>query len=116
MKTRHQLRPEVPANQSVSKARVFMISSGSTLVALILLCLGWELWLSPLRPGGSWLVLKVLSLLFPLRGILHGRRYTYQWSSMLILTYFAEGIVRAMSESGSASILAATEILFSIGF
>src|SRR4051794_1984022 len=31
-----------------------------SLLALIVLGLAWELWLAPLRPGGSWLVLKVL--------------------------------------------------------
>jgi uncharacterized membrane protein len=28
-----------------------------SLLALIVLCLAWELWLAPLRPGGSWRVL-----------------------------------------------------------
>src|SRR5690606_28653235 len=34
------------------------------LIGLIALGLAWELWLAPLRPGGSWLVLKVIPLLF----------------------------------------------------
>lgn len=87
-----------------------------SLVLLILLCLAWELWLAPLRPGGSWLVLKVLPLLAPLRGVLHGRRYTYQWSSMLILGYFAEGVVRAITESGTGSGLGAVEAALSATF
>ena len=62
-----------------------------SLVGLLALGLAWELWLAPLRPGGSWLVLKVVPLLFPLRGMLHGRRYTYQWVSMLSLLYCLEG-------------------------
>lgn len=85
-----------------------------SLIALILLCLAWELWLAPLRPGGSWLVLKVLPLLAPLFGILRGRRYTYQWSSMLILAYFAEGVVRAWSDTGFSAQLALTEIALSV--
>jgi len=32
-------------------------------------------------------------------GILGGRRYTYQWSSMLVLAYFAEGVTRAWARS-----------------
>jgi len=80
------------------------------LIALILLCVAWELWLAPLRPGGSWLVLKVTPLLFPLLGVLNGRRYTFQWSSMLILVYMAEGIVRAISEEGLSVRLATIEI------
>lgn len=74
-----------------------------SLIALIALCLVWELWLAPLRPGGSWLVLKVLPLLLPLRGVLKGNLYTMQWASMLILLYFMEGAVRAYSDPSPAS-------------
>jgi len=81
---------------------------------LILLCLLWELWLAPLRPGGSWLVLKVLPLLFPLRGALKGSVYTLQWLCMLILLYVMEGIVRAWSDPNPVSAgLAGAEILLS---
>lgn len=90
--------------------------AGATLVALMLLCLAWELWLAPLRPGGSLLALKVLPLVFPLRGILEGRRYTYQWASMLILGYFAEGVMRAWSERGLSQALAACEVALSLAF
>lgn len=74
-----------------------------SLLALIVLCLSWELWLAPLRPGGSWLVLKVVPLLLPLRGVLRGRLYTYQWAAMLSLLYVMEGAVRGMTDPGSAS-------------
>jgi uncharacterized membrane protein len=85
-------------------------------VLLIALCLAWELWLAPLRPGGSWLVLKALPLLAPLRGVWFGRRYTYQWSSMLILVYFTEGVVRCWSERGTSQLLAGAEIVLSLVF
>jgi uncharacterized membrane protein len=90
--------------------------ASATLVALMLLCLAWELWLAPLRPGGSLFALKVLPLVFPLRGILEGRRYTYQWASMLILGYFAEGVMRAWSERGTSQALAACEVALSLAF
>jgi uncharacterized membrane protein len=90
--------------------------ASATLVALMLLCLAWELWLAPLRPGGSLFALKVLPLVFPLRGILEGRRYTYQWASMLILGYFAEGVMRAWSERGTSQALAACEVTLSLAF
>ena len=80
-----------------------------SLIALIFLGLAWELWLAPLKPGGSALALKVLPLLLPLFGILRGRIYTYQWSSMLILAYIAEGTVRAYSDSGLSARLAMLE-------
>ena len=87
-----------------------------SLLVLIFLCLAWELWLAPLRPGGSWLALKALPLLAPLMGILHGRRYTYQWASMLILAYFAEGVMRAFGAAGTSAALALAEALLALIF
>jgi uncharacterized membrane protein len=87
-----------------------------SLLALIALCVLWEGWLAPLRPGGSWMILKVLPLLLPLRGVLHGRRHAFQWSSMLILAYFTEGVVRAWSEQGLSAWLAGAEVVLSLVF
>ncbi len=81
-----------------------------------MLCLAWELWLAPLRPGGSLVALKAAPLALPLPGILNGRRYTYQWSSMLVLAYFAEGVTRAWSERGLSQALAGAEIALSLAF
>ncbi len=69
-----------------------------TLVMLILLCLAWELWLAPVHPGGSWVALKIIPLLLPLRGVFKRDIYTMQWSSMLIMLFFIEGVVRAFSD------------------
>lgn len=90
-------------------ARTLAFAAAVSLLALIALSLAWELWLAPLRPGGSWLVLKVMPLLAALPGTLHGRRYTYQWSSMLALAYVAEGVVRASSDRGPSVPLAVIE-------
>lgn len=68
------------------------------LLALIVLCLSWELWLSPLRPGGSWLALKALPLCIPLAGLLKNKMYTFRWLSLMVWIYFAEGAVRASSD------------------
>ena len=87
-----------------------------SLLALIALCLAWELWLAPLRPGGSWLALKALPLALPLAGILAGRRYTYQWSSLLALAYFSEGATRAWAERGASQALALAEVALSLAF
>ena len=92
-----------------------LVALGS-LLALIALCLAWELWLAPLRPGGSLLALKALPLALPLAGVLSGKRYTYQWSSMLILAYFAEGVTRAWSERGLSQSLALAELCLSMVF
>ena len=84
--------------------------AGTCLAALIALCLAWELWLAPQRPGGSWLALKTLPLLIPLAGILRGRIYTYRWITLLIIVYFVEGVVRAWSDKGLSAQLAGIEV------
>ena len=81
-----------------------------SLIALIVLCVAWEMVLAPIRPNGSWLVLKVIPLLIPLRGIMKRDLYTMQWSSMLILLYFAEGLVRGMTDGGLSAILGWIEV------
>ena len=87
--------------------------AAASLIALIFLCLAWELVLAPLRPGGSLMALKTLPLLVPLFGVLRAQRYTLQWSSMFILLYFAEGVMRAWSDTGLSRHLALAEILLS---
>jgi uncharacterized membrane protein len=85
-----------------------------SLIALIFVCLLWEAWLAPLRPGGSLMMLKALPLLIPLFGILRGKVYTYQWTALLVLAYFIEGIVRAWSERGAAQLLALVEVTLAL--
>jgi uncharacterized membrane protein len=85
-------------------------------IGLVLLGLAWELYLAPLRPGGSWLVLKVLPLLAPLMGLLRGRRYTFRWSSLLVWAYMAEGAVRAASDPGPSARLAVLEVALGAAF
>lgn len=95
---------------------VLHYTSIASLIALIFLLVAWEGLLAPLKPGGSMLILKVLPLLLPLFGILRGKRYTYQWASMLILIYFTEGAVRAWSDQGVSALLAWGEIILSVIF
>lgn len=92
------------------------LTASASLIALIMLCLAWEGWLAPLRPGGSLLILKAVPLLLPLFGILRGRRYTYQWASMFILLWFTEGTVRAYADSGLSAALAAVEVALTVLF
>lgn len=86
-----------------------------SLLALISLCLAWEAILAPLRPGGSWMTLKVLPLMVPLFGILRGNRYTYQWSTMLILLYLTEGVIRT-NDAPPGNLLALAEATLSVIF
>ncbi|MCP5269284.1 MAG: DUF2069 domain-containing protein [Zoogloeaceae bacterium] len=92
------------------------LAACASLIALIFLCIAWELRLAPVQPGGSALVFKVLPLLAALFGILNGRRYTYKWASLLILLYFTEGLVRATSDQGLSQLLAVGETALSLIF
>ena len=97
-------------------ARPLHVTAAASLIALAALCIAWELWLAPLRPGGSWLALKVLPVLPAIPGVLKGRLYTFRWAMMLVLAYFVEGTVRAWSDSGPSVNLAIIEIVHSLTF
>ena len=76
------------------------------LIALTLVAFLWEWILAPLRPGGSWLVLKALPLALLLPSALRGTRRALQWLSLLLPFYAAEGVVRGFSESGRHALVA----------
>jgi uncharacterized membrane protein len=97
-------------------ARAAWFAACAAWIGLILLGLSWETFLAPLRPGGSWLVLKVVPLLAPLMGLLHGRRYTFKWSSLLVWAYVVEGAVRVASDPGPSARLAILEIALAGAF
>lgn len=87
------------------------VASASGLLVLIALCVAWEWFLAPLRPGGTLLFLKALPLLFAVRGVSRGDLYTCQWTSMLVLLYLMEGLVRVVSDTDStAAWLAGMEV------
>lgn len=96
------------SSNAVARTRTLAVAS---LLALIALSLAWELWLAPLRPGGSWLALKALPLCAPLVGLLKNRLYTYRWLSLMLWLYFAEGVVRATSEKPPGAWFALAEVL-----
>ena len=82
------------------------VAAGLSLIALSLV---WEIWIAPLRPGGSWLALKALPLALALRGLLRADAYTMQWALMLSLAYVLEGAVRVF-DPAPVNLLAGIEI------
>jgi len=96
------------ASETVTATRWLAVGS---LLGLIVLGLAWELWLAPLRPGGSWLAIKVLPLCIPVASLLRNRMYTYRWVSLMVWPYFAEGVVRAWRADTATMVLALLEIL-----
>ena len=102
--------PRSPPTDTVDATRWLAVAS---LVALIVLSLAWELWLAPIRPGGSPVIagLKALPLCIPLAGLLRMRMYTYRWLSLLIWLYFIDGVMRAYRAGGALLALAGAEIV-----
>ena len=84
--------------------------------ALIALTLLWDWVFAPLHTGRALLLIKLLPLLLPLRGILRGRVYTYQYGSMLILAYFCESVMRWFDPTPLSRALAGVETALSVVF
>lgn len=87
----------------------------ATWIALIVLGLAWETVLAPLRPGGSWLVLKVLPLLLALPAMLRGSAYAMQVALFIVLLSVLEGSLR-MFEPAPGAWLGALELLLALVF
>ena len=96
----------------LSRDKYVLIASAATL-DLIIVCIAWEWFISPLRPGGSWLVLKALPLIIFLPGLWRAQVYTMQWGTMLILIYSTEALVR-IAESGWNFWMALLELILSV--
>jgi uncharacterized membrane protein len=62
------------------------------------------------------MVLKALPLMGALFGVLHGRRYTYQWSTLLVWLYIAEGATRAYTDTGLSARLAILECALGLAY
>mgnify|MGYP001817296320 CR=1 FL=1 len=78
----------------------------------------WYSWLAPSThfPVAFVLLLLVLPLLLPLRGLLHGRRYTFSWSCFLALLYFTHGVIEAYSTAAARHLALAEIALSSLWF
>ena len=83
---------------------------------LLLLLTAWYAWLVPSAyfPVALILLVMVSPLLVPLRGLLHGKPYTYAWTSLLALLYFAHGLVEAYVNPAER-LYASAEALLALG-
>ena len=102
--------PQAADQKSSSLVTTTRVLAVGSLLGLIILGLAWELVLAPLRPGGSWIALKVLPLCVPLAGLLKNRMYTYRWVTLLVWLYFTEGVVRAYSDKAPGNYLAMIQV------
>ncbi|TPH16436.1 DUF2069 domain-containing protein [Litorilituus lipolyticus] len=82
----------------MSKQRISTINLKKiALIGYFSLLFYMPLWLLVLSPSeslstGTTLVLFTLPLLFPLKGLLQGKPYTYAWSNFIVLIYFLHGL------------------------
>lgn len=106
----------VPSSRKLTEQQLSRLHYASCvlLVLLIVLCVAWELKLAPLRPGGSWLVIKAFPLACFTFGVFKRNRRTYQALSLFIWLYFAEGMTRATSDPGFSSWLGWAEAAISL--
>ena len=72
-------------------------------------------WYGLVEPAPLLLILLLLPLLFPLKGLLKGSPYTHAWSSFLILLYFIHGVVEAYANP-PVRMWALLEVLASVTF
>jgi uncharacterized membrane protein len=106
--------PTTPANAAALRWHRVAVA---TVAALILVDVLWELWLAPLKPGGSWLALKALPLALLWPAFARGAKRAAQWLALLLPLYLIESITRAYSESGRhAAIASAATLLIIVAF
>ena len=86
-----------------------------TLISYVALVSVLLIWYGLANPAPILLILLLLPLLFPIRGILKGNPYTHAWGSFLILLYFIHGVVEAYANP-AVRMLALLEVLFSLTF
>ncbi len=103
--------PLVPARPDAT-ARWTRAAAVACLLALVALCLAWELRLAP--TGRGTLAIKALPLMLALTGLLKYRLFTYRWLSLALWLYVIEGCVRAYGDGGLSARLAMAEVALSL--
>jgi uncharacterized membrane protein len=93
-----------------------LISPRVTIAALLALAALEALWsvvLAPL-PNARWLWVKALPLAALAPGVMRGARKPRQWVALLAPLYFAEALVRALTEPGRHGMVAGMAALLSL--
>jgi len=85
----------------------------ASLLALAALEVLWSVALAPL-PQARWLWVKAIPLAILVPGVMRGARKPRQWLALLCPLYFAEAIVRALTEPGRHGIVAGMAAALSV--
>ncbi|MBX2838076.1 MAG: DUF2069 domain-containing protein [Gammaproteobacteria bacterium] len=85
---------------------------------LLAVLLNWFLWIAPPKqvPRALLLIVLVVPLLIPLRGLLYEKRYTYQWTCFLALFYFIIGVDVGFNRLGPERLMGVLTVAFSLMF
>lgn len=112
-KTRKNRKPRLASPRHAAIGRILTLLGYFGLLALIV---NWFTWLSPPTRVPRSLVLAALAipLLFPLRGIIHAKRYTHQWVGFLSMLYFVIGVDVWYNHVGIEKVLGASMVLLSL--
>lgn len=83
-----------------------------------ILIVAWYGWLSPPERLPAYIALLALGtpLLLPLRGLLHGRPYTYAWSLFLATGYLAHALIEGYSTAADRWLAVAEFLLAGLWF
>jgi uncharacterized membrane protein len=85
----------------------------AALLALAALEALWSIVLAPL-PNARWLWIKAIPLAALAPGVMRGARKPRQWVALLAPLYFAEALVRALTEAGRHGIVAGMAAILSL--
>jgi len=98
------------------RARAGRVSTLVGYFGLLLVILNWFTWIAPplTMPRAFPIIALAVPLLFPLRGLLHGRRYTHQWVNFLSMLYFMLGVDAWLNAAAGTAWLGALTVLFSL--
>ena len=105
-----------PRYANPARARLGRVLTLVGHLGLLALILAWFTWIAPpaTMPRAFPIIALAVPLLFPLRGLLHGRRYTHQWASFLSMPYFAVGIDAWFNAAAGQAWLGALTVLLSL--
>lgn len=101
--------------RSSSAALIAFRTAQISWIALMVLCVAWELWLAPLRSEGSWLWLKAVPIALTLPSLARQQLRTLQAALLLSALYLVEASVR-MFEPNPVRLLALLELALVLVF
>jgi uncharacterized membrane protein len=105
-----------PRFESPKHARVGRVLTLAGYFGLLILIINWFTWIAPPERVPRSLVMAALAipLLFPLRGIIHAKRYTHQWIGFLSMLYFIIGVDVWYHHQATEKLLGMSMVVFSL--